>query len=159
MRLAVRSVISKREERGGRWTQLLSAASTASAAAAAEAAALDPNAGSAEQSAIKQTERRLHKLEAELRSCDRALEASKSASRRVESRLAKELYFQSLIKQQTPPVQPARPARPGADAKGSEASARAVASRVMNELRLAAEDESRFLEKQVGAAALRVDSA
>jgi hypothetical protein len=100
-----------------------------------------------EAASIRQVERKTQRLHVELRACERAVEQSKGARRRIDSRLARELYFQQLLKQtidQAPATK-----KNGAGAEGSDHD-KAVSK--LNELRLRSEADAQriALELRIG---------
>ena len=191
LKLAARAVISKREASRGKWAGILSVAKTRSSGGAVLSAgkAGGPKAGSSagstgstaaaepsEGTRLRKLERKLIQLDAEEAAMRRAIEQSAAARRRVEARLANELYFQQLLKQKMsehgkPPVTP-KPAAPpflglkpkvGAAAlPSSTASTAPVASAqplsqlshellAMNELRTRSEAEALDLHRELEA--------
>jgi len=132
LKLAARAVISKREASRGKWAGILSVAKTRSSGGAVLSAgkAGGPKAGSSagstgstaaaepsEGTRLRKLERKLIQLDAEEAAVRRAIEQSAAARRRVEARLANELYFQQLLKQKMsehgkPPVAPKPAAAP-----------------------------------------------
>ena len=139
LRLAARRVCKKREQSSGRWAQLIS---SANAMQAQERAARS----SSEATALKQVERKLHRLSMELKTCERAIEHSDSAKQRVEARLAKELYFQQLFRQGIEDHR--KVAEPkGWAAKGPNEREQVIVK--MNTLRKRAEGEAQRLSKQL----------
>ena len=135
LRLAVRRVSIRREQNTGRWMQLVQTASADEKHAQSVA-----EQGASELTAIRQAERKLRKLEVELSTCQRAVSQSDTAKKRVEARLAKELYFQKLFREGI------------ADhsvVDGVVAPAREKQMLKMSQLRLRAEKEAKQLSKEL----------
>ena len=102
MRLAVQRVLSRREERSSRWMALLRNQNVKHE--------LPPNPDTKTGNEVterKRAERRLAKLEAELRSVERAVAEASTATVRCERQLARELYFEQLLRKQLLPAEEA----------------------------------------------------
>ena len=134
LRLAVRRVMSKHASGGSRWMHVI---------AAAGAAQQGPTARASEITAMRKAKRRIQRLEFDLQTLDRAVQQSGLARQRIEARLAKELYFQQLLRQRTEPTPQQREAAKG---RHDEAALQ------MNDLRVRAMTEAKSLQKEIAIA-------
>jgi len=115
----------------------------ASAARQDESSAAERKAS--EATAIKQAEKKLRRLEGELHTLERAATQSENAKQRVESRLAKELYFQQLFRQG---IEHQRK-HEGPWKDGTALNEREQMIIKMNELRKRAETEARKISNEL----------
>lgn len=133
--LAVQKVMAKRRQGGARWMDIIGAAKGRS---------VNEEAAVSDAAVIRQAERRLSQLRAELDTCKRAVNQSVAARHRVEMRLAKELYFQQLLGGPIP-----------AQIDGTKLSTTVLtdgqnaAALKMNELRLEAQENAHNLHPEI----------